>query len=134
MSDLEELVRSDKPAADLLKRCDEVRDRDFVSLDVRLEDKPEGFVWMFDSRQVMEREIQEAEEKKQADVKKKNQNKLDLKKKELVAAGKKAVEPKNLYRTGESVDKYATFDETGVPLTLTNGEEVSAKKKKDFAK
>merc|ERR1712048_348648 len=134
MADLKELISSGKEASEILKRCDEVRDRDFVSLDVRLEDKATGFIWMFDSRQAMEREAQEAEEKRKEKAKEKIQNKLDLKKKELSAAEKKAVEPQNLYRTGNIAGTYGTFDEIGAPLTLANGEEVSAKKKKDFIK
>jgi len=54
-----------KTPQDLLRRCDEVRDKDMVQIGVRLEDRgTTGFVWMFEETKVMVLEAQEAEEKK----------------------------------------------------------------------
>mmetsp|Transcript_22684 Transcript_22684/g.41060 ORF Transcript_22684/g.41060 Transcript_22684/m.41060 type:complete len:857 (+) Transcript_22684:94-2664(+) len=120
------------PAVEILKRCDKVRDVDFVSLGVRLEDRgTEGYIWMFDSKEAMEAEQKEAEEKAREAAKQKVRNKLDQKLKELKVADKSAIAPQELFKTG---GLYSEFDAEGVPTKLANGEEVSAKKRKDLAK
>mmetsp|Transcript_66203 Transcript_66203/g.147153 ORF Transcript_66203/g.147153 Transcript_66203/m.147153 type:complete len:864 (+) Transcript_66203:59-2650(+) len=119
----------------LLGRCDQVRDADLVALGVRLEDRGnEGYVWMFEQREALEAEQKEAEEKAQEAVRQKVRNKLEQKAKELKVAEKAAVAPKDLFQTGASKGVYAEFDAEGVPTKLANGEEVSAKKRKDLAK
>lgn len=124
-----------KAPAELLKRCDMVRAVDFVKLSVRLEDRGnEGYLWMFDDRQAMEAEQKEAEEKAKEAVIQKIRNKLDQKLKELKAAEKAAVEPKALLKSGAYAGLYSDFDADGVPTKLANGEEISAKKKKDLVK
>jgi len=132
-SDLNSLAS--KPSVELLKRCDVVRDLDFVNLGVRLEDRGnEGYLWMFDSKEALEAEQKEAEEKAREAAQQKVRNKLDQKLKELKVAEKSAIEPKELFKTGNSAGLYSQFDEEGVPTKLANGEEVSAKKRKDLAK
>merc|ERR1712232_1438417 len=73
-------------------------------------------------------------ERAAAAAKTKLANKLTQKKTELKVAEKAAVKPQDLFRTGANASLYKTFDETGVPTELASGEEISAKKKKDFQK
>merc|ERR1740130_1034004 len=117
-----------KTPQDLLKRCDEVRDKDMVQLGVRLEDRgATGFVWMFEDTKTMVQEAQEAEAKAQ-----KITRSLDEKKKTLTIAEKNAVAPADVYRNQKGL--YTEFDESGVPTKLASGEEISKSKAKDFVK
>jgi cysteinyl-tRNA synthetase len=124
-----------KTPQDLLRRCDEVRDKDMVQLGVRLEDKATaGFVWMFEDTQTMVREASEAEEKKNEAKAKKLLSSLAEKKKTLTIAEKNAVAPADLFRKAANASLYAAFDETGMPTKLTSGDEISKAKLKDFKK
>mmetsp|Transcript_89998 Transcript_89998/g.162344 ORF Transcript_89998/g.162344 Transcript_89998/m.162344 type:complete len:865 (+) Transcript_89998:75-2669(+) len=134
-ADLTKMSQSKAAASELLKRCDAVRDVDFVQLGVRLEDRgAEGYLWMFEDRKAMEAEQKEAEEKAKEAAQLKIRNKLDQKLKELKVAEKAAVEPASLFRKGANEGLYSDFDAEGVPTKLANGEEVSPKKRKDLAK
>jgi len=121
-------------AAELLQRCDDVRDKDFVALGVRLEDRLEDFLWMFDDPQVMARELKEQADKKIAAEQAKLANKLKLKQQELEAAVKAAVRPEDFFRTGPEADKYSAFDASGLPSKLAGGEEVSKSLAKQLTK
>lgn len=122
-----------KTPQDLLKRCDEVRDKDMVELGVRLEDRgATGFVWMFEDTKTMVREAQEAEEKQAEAKAQKIIRSLDEKKKTLTIAEKNAVAPADVYRNQK--DLYTEFDASGVPTKLASGEEISKSKAKDFTK
>eukprot|EP00929_Paragymnodinium_shiwhaense_P055377 TRINITY_DN27744_c0_g2_i1.p1 TRINITY_DN27744_c0_g2~~TRINITY_DN27744_c0_g2_i1.p1 ORF type:complete len:873 (-),score=321.83 TRINITY_DN27744_c0_g2_i1:147-2765(-) len=135
VTDLRALAQANKPSSEMLSRCDKVRNEDMVALGVRLEDKAtEGFVWMFDDREVMERETKEQAEKAAAAARTKLANKLTQKKTELKVAEKAAVKPEDLFKTGANASLYKSFDDAGVPTALASGEEISAKKKKDFQK
>lgn len=124
-----------KTPQDLLKRCDEVRDKDFVQLGVRLEDRgTSGFVWMFEDTKTMVREAQEAEEKKAEAQAEKLQRSLAEKKKALTGAEKNAVKPADLFKTGGNKGLYSAYDENGLPTKLASGEEPSKAKQKDFKK
>lgn len=136
--DLRQLVDAKAATAEVLKRCDALRNVDVVRLGVRLEDR-DGmagipYIWMFDERKVMEAEQREAEEKAKAAGVEKIRNKLDQKEKELRSAEKAAVEPKDMFRSGGYAGLYSAYDEEGVPLKQVGGEEVSAKKRKDLVK
>mmetsp|Transcript_51864 Transcript_51864/g.133990 ORF Transcript_51864/g.133990 Transcript_51864/m.133990 type:complete len:868 (-) Transcript_51864:71-2674(-) len=132
-------IANDKAApADLLKRCDALRNVELVQLGIRLEDR-DGvsgipYLWMFDDRKAMEAEQREVEEKKKEEAQSKIRNKLDQKQKELKSAEKAAVEPQNLFRSAGYAGMYSEFDAEGVPTKQSSGEEISAKKKKDFVK
>jgi len=135
-SDLRTLAEAGKPPAELLRRCDQVRDRDCIELGVRLEDlgAGAGFVWMFDTKQALEREVQEQAEKAAVAAKAKLANKLRQKQQELKSAEKASSPPESLFRSGANAGLYSEFDDAGVPTKLADGSEVSAKKRKDFAK
>lgn len=137
-TDLRDLAAKSAPTAELLKRCDLVRDVEFVSLGIRLEDRDAvgscPYVWMFDEVDALKAEQREQEEKAREAAQAKIQNKLDQKLKEIKSTEKAAVDPKELFRSGGNAGFYSAFDDTGVPTKLASGEEVSAKKKKDLAK
>jgi len=117
---------------DVLRLCDEVRDRDFVLLSIRLEDRgPDAFLWMCEQREVMEAERADRDEKAAAKALEKIANKLDQKQKELRTAEKAAIKPEEFFRIA---GLYSEFDDQGVPSKLSDGEELSAKKKKEVAK
>jgi cysteinyl-tRNA synthetase len=134
-ADLKALADKKAAPGELFARCDTVRGVDFVKLGVRLEDRGnEGHLWMFEDRKAMELEQREAEEKAKEAAVLKIKNKLDQKLKELKVAEKSAIDPAQLFRTGAYAGLYSDFDAEGVPTKQANGEEVSAKKKKDLAK
>eukprot|EP00933_Yihiella_yeosuensis_P017007 TRINITY_DN14337_c3_g1_i2.p1 TRINITY_DN14337_c3_g1~~TRINITY_DN14337_c3_g1_i2.p1 ORF type:complete len:901 (-),score=247.11 TRINITY_DN14337_c3_g1_i2:250-2844(-) len=134
MEDFASDLKALKEAKDVLKRCDKVRDDDFVKLGVRLEDRAnEGFLWMFDDRAVMEAEQQEKEEKDREAVRAKLKNKYDQKVKDLTVAEKSAVPHTALFTSGANAGVYSDFDDEGIPKKA-NGEEISAKKRKDLVK
>lgn len=123
------------PTSELLQCCDEVRDRDFAALGVRLEDRgAEGFVWMFEDPEVLAREAREQAEKAAAASRAKITNRLTQKRQELKATERAAVVPEQLFRIGANAGLFSAYDEVGVPTKLASGEEVSQKKRKDFAK
>uniref|UniRef100_A0A7S1SDL6 Uncharacterized protein n=1 Tax=Alexandrium catenella TaxID=2925 RepID=A0A7S1SDL6_ALECA len=133
-SEILAMVGEGKPAAGLLSRCDEVRDKDFVALGVRLEDRGDAFLWMFDDAEAMRRELKEQGEKAAAAARDKLANRLTLKQQELQAAEKAAVQPKLLFRDGPDAATYGAFDDAGLPTKLAGGEEVSKSLSKQLAK
>jgi cysteinyl-tRNA synthetase len=124
-----------KTPQDLLRRCDDVRDKDMVQLGVRLEDRAgSGFIWMFEDTKTMVRETQDAEDKKAEAKKEKTLRSLGEKKKALQIAEKAAVKPGDLFKTAANSSLYAEFDESGLPTKLASGDELSKAKQKDFKK
>ncbi|CAK0793038.1 unnamed protein product [Prorocentrum cordatum] len=89
---------------------------------------------MFDTKQALEREVQEQAEKAAVAAKAKLANKLRQKQQELKSAEKASSPPESLFRSGANAGLYSEFDDAGVPTKLADGSEVSAKKRKDFAK
>ena len=53
---------------------------------------------------------------------------------ELKSAEKASTPPEALFSSGANAALYSAFDDAGVPTKLADGSEVSAKKRKDFAK
>lgn len=122
-------------AAALLRHCDRVRDKDFVELGVRLEDRgTSGYVWMFDDAKVLKNELEEKAAKAAEAGRKKIENRLTQKRTDLRGAEKASVPPEELYRNGTSKDLYSEFDESGVPTKLASGDEITKAKKKDMVK
>mmetsp|Transcript_74062 Transcript_74062/g.154445 ORF Transcript_74062/g.154445 Transcript_74062/m.154445 type:complete len:864 (+) Transcript_74062:166-2757(+) len=136
IADIENLKSS--PPAEVLKRCDALRNVDLVQLGIRLEDRDgvsgSPYLWMFDEREALEAEQREAQEKAREAAKAKLRNKLDQKSKELKSAEKAAVKPQDLFQSGGYTGLYKDFDSEGIPTTMANGDEISAKKKKDLVK
>eukprot|EP00928_Gymnodinium_smaydae_P047000 TRINITY_DN31342_c0_g1_i1.p1 TRINITY_DN31342_c0_g1~~TRINITY_DN31342_c0_g1_i1.p1 ORF type:complete len:907 (+),score=271.46 TRINITY_DN31342_c0_g1_i1:12-2732(+) len=137
IADVRELAKSGAAAGAVLGRCDAVRDKDFPALGVRLEDlgaAEAGFLWMFEDRDALAKELAEQAERTAAAARAKVVNKLNVKRQELKGAEKQSIEPAQLFRSGANENVYSAFDDAGMPTKLANGEELSAKKKKDLAK
>jgi cysteinyl-tRNA synthetase len=120
------------PAAELMGLCDEVRDKTMVEMGIRLEDGgATGFLWMFEDKEILRKELQEQAEKAAEAAREKLANKLNQKRTELKVAEKSSVPPEELFK---SQGLYSEFDGEGMPTKLVSGEELSAKKKKDLVK
>lgn len=135
--DVHRLAEAGGPPSNLLAACDEVRDKTFPALGVRLEDlgaAEAGFLWMFEDKEALARDLAEQAEKSREAARAKIANKLATKQQELKSAEKASVEPALLFKSGESGKLYGSYDDTGLPTTLASGEELSSKKKKDMAK
>jgi len=135
VADLKSLAEANEKPAELLKRCDKFRDEDCVASGIRLEDRANnGYLWMFDDKEVLERELREQAEKAAAAGRAKIANKLIQKRAELKTAEKAAIKPQDLFKQGASSGMYSDFDDQGIPRKLANGDSLSAKKAKDLAK
>jgi cysteinyl-tRNA synthetase len=134
-------LQSDSDKQKQLKRCDAVRDDDFVELGIRLEDghKYTGFKWMFDDKNTLDREAREAKEKQDEAKRTKLKNSLTQKQQALRTVEKNAIDPANFFTEGPNAGLFAEFDENGIP-TMTAGkegkpnEEIGKGKQKDLAK
>merc|ERR1711966_407738 len=103
----------------ILQICDGFRDETLPTLGVRLEDRPSGTMWNVEDPAAMQKEAQVGKLEKQ----------LAARMKEVEKLKSSMVKPQDLFRTAE----FKEWDESGVPLTLANGDSVSGgqlKKKK----
>mmetsp|Transcript_21159 Transcript_21159/g.38307 ORF Transcript_21159/g.38307 Transcript_21159/m.38307 type:complete len:803 (-) Transcript_21159:92-2500(-) len=113
----------------ILKICDGLRDEILPTLGVRLEDRPTGTMWNLEDPAVMLKEMAEKEAKEKEAQIGKLEKQLVARTKELEKVKNSMVKPQDLFRTEE----FKEWDESGVPLTLANGDSVSGgqlKKKK----
>jgi len=113
----------------ILQICDGLRDETLPTLGVRLEDRPTGTMWNLEDPAVMLKEMAEkAAKEKEAQIGK-LEKQLVARTKEFEKVTNSMVKPQDLFRTVE----FKKWDESGVPLTLANGDSVSGgqvKKKK----
>lgn len=109
-NDVRDMVRAQKPAMEILTKCDSIRDDVLPNLGVRLEDRDGGAF----SIKLMDREtlMRERDAKKQAEAQKQA---LKEKKRQEAAAAAAALEaqrkinPKDMFRN--ETDKYSAFDD-----------------------
>jgi len=103
------LAKSKAPAGELLAACDRIRDDTLVDLGVRLEDRPDGkAIWKLDDPAVLAAEREERRAAAAEAARKKLQNLVDKKEKELDKYSKLAALPS----VREALaDKYSKFDE-----------------------
>jgi cysteinyl-tRNA synthetase len=105
----------------ILQICDGLRDNELPKLGVRLEDRPTGTMWNLEDPEVMLREMeQKAAQEKEIQISK-LEKQLIAKEKELEKVKSSMVKPEDLFRT----DEFKEWDESGVPITMANGEAVS---------
>jgi cysteinyl-tRNA synthetase len=125
-----------KKREDLLKRCDAVRDDDFVKLGVRLEDghKYTGFIWMFDDTQTLESEARDAKEKQEEAKRTKLRNTLTQKQQALKTTEKNSIDPAHFFTQGANEGLYSAFDDNGIPTKLSSGDDIGKGKQKDLTK
>ncbi|KAJ1472045.1 hypothetical protein T484DRAFT_1841878 [Baffinella frigidus] len=124
-----------------LKLCDKVRDDVLPALGVRLEDRTDGsFLWKLDDAEVLPKVLlrERAEQIQVASeaAKKKVENKLAMKVKDLDKWKSSTQTPAEMFKA--MADKYSKFDDAGVPTHTAAGEELSKKQRqtaeKDFKK
>jgi len=125
-----------KEASAYLDLCDQVRDDVLPPLGVRLEDKPEGYVWKLDDPKLLALERAAKMAAAEEAARKKLENKLEKTKKELDKWLGLSVPPADMFKS--ATDKYSKFDEQGIPTHTGAGEELSKKQRqgaeKDFNK
>lgn len=113
----------------ILQICDGFRDETLPTLGVRLEDRPSGTMWNLEDPAVMQKEMAEkAAKEKEAQISK-LEKQLAARMKEVEKLKSSMVKPQDLFRTAE----FKEWDESGVPLTLADGDSLSGgqlKKKK----
>ena len=113
----------------ILKICDGLRDEVLPTMGVRLEDRPTGTMWNLEDPEVMMKEMAEKAAKEKEIQAGKLEKQLVARVKELDKVKSSMVQPRDLFRTEE----FKEWDESGVPITLANGDPVSGgqvKKKK----
>eukprot|EP00288_Rhodomonas_lens_P016752 CAMPEP_0177703986 /NCGR_PEP_ID=MMETSP0484_2-20121128/7958_1 /TAXON_ID=354590 /ORGANISM="Rhodomonas lens, Strain RHODO" /LENGTH=832 /DNA_ID=CAMNT_0019215365 /DNA_START=51 /DNA_END=2549 /DNA_ORIENTATION=- len=135
-SKIKNTAQSQGAKSEYLELCDSVRDDALPLLGVRLEDKPEGFLWKLDDPEVLARERATKMAAAAEAAKKKVENKLNKAKKELEKWEVSAVAPSEMFKA--LTDKYKTFDDQGMPTHAADGTELSKKQRqgveKDFKK
>jgi len=117
-----------------LQLCDSVRDDTLPLLGVRLEDKPEGFLWKLDDPEVLARERTAKQAAAAAAAKTKLENKLTKAKKELEKWEVCAVPPSAMFKEGPAAEKYSQWNEQGVPTHDKEGKELSKKQSQGVEK
>jgi len=123
--------RGDAPSA-YLQLCDNVRDYVLPDLGVRLEDKPEGFVWKLDDADVLRREREEKAKAASDAARKKVENKLTKAQADLEKMKLAMVSPADVFAAQK--DKYSQFDASGVPTHNAAGEELNKSARKGVEK
>jgi len=122
------------PHSQYLELCDSVRDDTLPLLGIRLEDRPDGFLWKLDDPEVLAREraakIAAAAEAAQ----KKIENKLVKAKKEFDKWEVSSVPPSAMFKDGAAADKYSQWDEQGIPTHAKDGTELSKKQRQGVEK
>lgn len=98
-----------KGVASYLDLCDGVRDDVLPALGVRLEDRPEGPLWKLDDPAVLARERADKLRAAAEASRKKVENKLAIKGKELDKLRAASVPPAQMFRA--LTDKYSKFDD-----------------------
>lgn len=118
----------------VLQICDALRDEVLPKVGVRLEDRPTGTMWNLEDPEVMAKELAEkAAKDKEAQISR-LEKQLIAREKECEKIRNSMVAPPDMFRT----DEFKEWDDDGVPITLANGDPVSAgqmkKKKKAIEK
>jgi len=112
-----------KEFVDILRACDELRDDTLPNLGVRLEDKPQGSLWKYESKEVLLKE----KEEKQANLLKVQEEKLKKQEEQAKKAAelleKSKIHQKDMF-IGQT-DLYSKFDEQGVPTHDKEGKELT---------
>jgi cysteinyl-tRNA synthetase len=119
---------------DFLQHCDDVRDNTLASLGIRVEDSTESSVWKMDDPETIRKEVEEKRQKAVQAAAKKQQKKLEALENDLFKANAAKVVPDEFFKTGVNIDKWASYDEDGKPLTTKEGELLSKSQSKNVVK
>jgi len=119
------LARAGSSPQELLAACDQLRDIALPQLGVRVDDSGAGAKWkLCDPEELRQEAIRDAEAKRVKD------EALRLKREEAArkAAEKEAksrVSPEEMFKLGEHAGKFSAYDDTGFPLTTSDGQPLS---------
>lgn len=105
---------------------------DVQDLGVRLEDKPEGFVWKLDDAALLRRERQEKAKAASEAARKKLENKLQKAQLDLEKMMAAMTCPAEAFAAQK--DKYSQFDAGGIPTHNSAGEELNKSARKNAEK
>jgi cysteinyl-tRNA synthetase len=117
---------------DLLRVCDELRDRKLGDLGVRMEDKEEGTVVKVVGRDAIQRERELERQVQQEKAKAKAEQKRRLEEAKRQREEQAAVPPDQMFRS--QTDKYSKFDDKGIPTQDQTGKPLSDKQIKKLLK
>ena len=132
--DVRGVARAEKSQA-TLGLCDSVRDGSLVDLGIRVEDRANAAsLWKMDDPATLRREIEEKRAAQQEAERKKNANKLDKLKKDLVKWKAAAVCPTDFFRTPAFAGKFSELNEEGFPAKNAEGEALSKSQVKSATK
>ncbi|GMF06837.1 unnamed protein product [[Candida] boidinii] len=124
----------------LLETCDEIRDKDLIELNISLDDRSDNqgaLIKFLNNGEKLELLRQQEEKQKLIEAKlAKKLQQLKLKEQEnLIKLEKSKVSPFEMFKINEFKDLYSEWDnETGLPVKLINGEEVTKSAKKKLVK
>lgn len=120
----------------ILGLCDQLRDVVLPTIGVKLDDKPDGnALWKLYAPGELEKERQREEEEKERKLLAKQKLAEEKKRKEEEKEQKAKVAPQEMFKIGENENVYGSFDpETGVPLTMKDGSEVTKSQTKKLQK
>jgi cysteinyl-tRNA synthetase len=109
----------------LLSLSDELRDDLLPEVGIRLEDIGAGkSVWKLDDKATLLKERQFKKDQEAAIALQKEKAKKEQEEKELKKLEASKINPKEMFSLNEYKDLFSTFDESGLPLKLKNGEDV----------
>ena len=126
-----EMAQKKADPIELLKLCDKLRDVDLIELGISLEDRDDGkaLVKMMDKsillQQKQEKLTKEFEKNREKEEKKRLQQLLLKSRLE-----RSAIKPSEMFQNAE----YSSWDANGLPLTDSNGVELSKSKRKKLEK
>ncbi|GME98748.1 unnamed protein product [[Candida] boidinii] len=124
----------------LLETCDEIRDKDLIELNISLDDRSDNqgaLIKFLNNNEKLELIKQQEEKQKLIEAKlAKKLQQLKLKEKEnLIKFEKSKISPFEMFKINEYKNIYSEWDnETGLPIKLINGEEVTKSAKKKLVK
>ena len=120
----------------ILGLCDQLRDVVLPKIGVKLDDKPDGnALWKLYAPGELEKERRREEEEKERKLLAKQKLAEEKKRKEEEKERKAKVAPREMFKIGENENVYGSFDpETGMPLTMKDGSEVTKSQTKKLQK
>ena len=120
----------------ILGLCDQLRDVVLPTIGIKLDDKPDGnALWKLYAPGELEKERQREEEEKERKLLAKQKLAEEKKRKEEEKGQKAKVAPQKMFKIGENENMYRSFDsETGMPLTMKDGSEVTKSQTKKLQK
>ncbi|KAH3668692.1 hypothetical protein OGAPHI_002446 [Ogataea philodendri] len=142
LSNFRDLVRSSAIAkADykvFLEATDTLRDKDLLNLNVSLDDRSgQGALVKFLNETEKQELLNQQEERQQQQLEKERRRLEQLKlkeEKEKERLAKARIDPKEMFKSDEYRKVYEEWDETGLPVKLVGGEEVTKSAKKKLIK